>query len=233
MIMIDKCSDGGPQMSLAQWDDSIQALGSDRFDKSLRKRVQIRTPGRQEQWLYATASQQVPERGSVERVAVQNERFHTAEEAISGGSQIPCDLRHPGPVRVTRDPRDFHSAGLEPHDEEDGVADQPRQGEHFDGEEVGSREAVPVRGQKRLPGRLRAALRCGLDAVIPEDRFDRVASELVTQVLQPAADARLAGRVLVRHADDERGDVRRGIRAPGPSRLRSVVFLGNESPVPP
>jgi hypothetical protein len=55
MIVIDKRSDGRLHMSLAEWDDSIQTLGSDRSDKSLGKRVQIPTSSRQEHWLYATA----------------------------------------------------------------------------------------------------------------------------------------------------------------------------------
>ena len=89
-------------------------------------------------------------------------------------------------------------------------------------------------GEERLPRRLRAALRCGLDAVVLEDRFDRVPGDVVAEVLQPAADARVApGRILVRHADDERGDVRLGARATGASRLRTVVLLGDEPPVPP
>ena len=77
-----------------------------------------------------------------------------------------------------------------------------------------------MRGQERLPGRVRAALRCGLDAVVFEDRFDRVARHVVAETLQPAADACVApGRVLGRHADHERGDVRLGARATGASRL--------------
>ena len=88
-------------------------------------------------------------------------------------------------------------------------------------------------GEECLPGHLRAALRCGLDAVVLQDRFDRVPSDVVAEVLQPAADARVApGRILVRHAHDERGDVRLGGRATGAPRLRTVVLLGDESPVP-
>jgi hypothetical protein len=41
-------------------------------------------------------------------------------------------------------------------------------------------------GQERLPGRLRAALGCGLDAVVIEDRFDRVARRIMAETLQPA-----------------------------------------------
>ena len=91
--------------------------------------------------------------------------MHAAEEAVAGVGQVPCELCHPGLVRMTGDPGDLHGAGLELHDEEDEIADQSAQGQHLDGEKVGRREAVPVSGQKRLPGRLRAALRCGLDAV--------------------------------------------------------------------
>ena len=55
----------------------------------------------------------------------------------------------------------------------------------------------------------------------------------MAEVLQPAADALVApGKILVRHADDERGDVRLGGRATRPPRLRTVVLLGDESPVP-
>ena len=91
-----------------------------------------------------------------------------------------------------------------------------------------------MRGQERLPGRLRAARRGGLDAVVREDRFDRVARDVVAEALQPAADACVApGKVLGRHADDERSDVRLGARPTGASGLRAVVLLGHEPTVPP
>ena len=88
-------------------------------------------------------------------------------------------------------------------------------------------------GEERLPGHFRAALRGGLDAVVLQDRFDRVPSDVVAEVLQAAADARVApGRILGRHAHDERGDIRLGGRATGTPRLRTVVLLGDETPVP-
>jgi hypothetical protein len=67
-----------------------------------------------------------------------------------------------------------------------------------------------------------------------EDRFSRVARHVVAETLQPAADAGVApGRVLGRHADHERGDVRLGARATGAPRPRVVVLPGDEPPVPP
>jgi hypothetical protein len=136
-------------------------------------------------------------------------------------------------VRLTRDSGDLHRAALEFYDEEDDVADQSAHGQHLDGEEVGCRQAVPMSGQERLPGRVRAPLRCGLDAILFEDRFDRVARHVVAETLQPAADACVApGRILGCHAYHKRGDVRLGARATGASRLGSVVLLGDEPPIP-
>jgi hypothetical protein len=36
----------------------------------------------------------------MERVSVQNEKVDAAEEALIGGGQVPCDLRHPALGRV-------------------------------------------------------------------------------------------------------------------------------------
>jgi hypothetical protein len=89
------------------------------------------------------------------------------------------------------------------------------------------------RGEECLPRHLRTAFRCRLDAVVLQDRFDRVPRDVVAEVLQPATDAGVApGWILVRHADDERGDVRLGGRATRPPPLRTLVLLADESPVP-
>jgi hypothetical protein len=87
--------------------------------------------------------------------------------------------------------------------------------------------------EERLPGRLRAALWGRLDAVILQDRFDRVAGEVVPEMLQRAAEAGVAPRrILSRHARDEGREVRLGARAPRAPLLRAVVLLGNEQTVP-
>jgi hypothetical protein len=90
-----------------------------------------------------------------------------------------------------------------------------------------------MRGEERLPRRRRAALRSWLDAVVLEDRFDRVASDVVAETFQRAADACVApSRVVGHHAYDKGSDVGRGVRATRTSRLRAVVLLGDERPVP-
>jgi hypothetical protein len=70
-------------MRLAEWHDAVQALGPDGQDKPLGKRVQIRTPRGQQEWLHAAVSQQAPKRGGIERIPVQNEVLHAAEEAVA------------------------------------------------------------------------------------------------------------------------------------------------------
>jgi hypothetical protein len=88
--------------------------------------------------------------------------------------------------------------------------------------------------RKVLPRHLRPPFGCGLDAVVLQDRFHRVPRDVVAEVLQPTADASIApGWILVRHAHDERRDLRlrgRSTRAP---HLRTVVLLGDQCPVPP
>src|SRR5712691_1088423 len=66
MIMLDKRSYGSPEVPFAEWHDPLQALELGGPNKPLRKRVQIWTPGRQDQWLHATAPQQAPKAGGVE-----------------------------------------------------------------------------------------------------------------------------------------------------------------------
>ena len=62
-------------------------------------------PGQQER-LHAAVPEQAPKRGGVERIAVQNEVLHAAEEAVTGVDQVPCNLRHQQFVRrASRFPR--------------------------------------------------------------------------------------------------------------------------------
>src|ERR1700730_209005 len=60
MIMLDKFSDGRSEMPFGKEHHSVQALGLGGFDKAFRKRVQIRTPRREDQGLHATVAQQAP-----------------------------------------------------------------------------------------------------------------------------------------------------------------------------
>src|SRR5262245_34173736 len=90
-----------------------------------------------------------------------------------------------------------------------------------------------MRGEEGLPGHVRAALRCRLDAMIFEDRLDRVAGDVVAEPLKPTADARVApGLVLLCQPNHQRREVRLGARATGTSRVRAIVFLRHKRSIP-
>jgi hypothetical protein len=76
--MLDKRSYGSPEVPFAEWHYPLQALGLGGPNKPLGKRVQIWTPGRQDQWRHATAPQQASKGGGVERVSVQDEVLNAA-----------------------------------------------------------------------------------------------------------------------------------------------------------
>jgi hypothetical protein len=100
MIVVDKRADSGPEPPFAEGHDARQALGSDRPDKSLGKRVQIRTPRGQAHECHTTVAQQIPEGGGVERVSVENQVLRVAEEAIVRVGEIPRHLSYPEFVPV-------------------------------------------------------------------------------------------------------------------------------------
>ena len=155
------------------------------------------------------------------------------QEPVNGTGEVPGSLYHPSLVRFARDPRNRHGPGLELHHEEDDVTNEPSQGQDLDGEEIGRRERVPMRGEERLPRHVRAPLRCRLDAVILEDRLDRIAGHVVAERLEPTADARVTPRrILLCHADHQRGKVRLGPRATAATRVRAVIFLRHERSIP-
>src|SRR5262249_20774001 len=92
---------------------------------------------------------------------------------------------------------------------------------------------IPMSGQECLPGRLRAAVGCRLEAMVLEARLDRVAGDFVAEALQPGPDSRVApGRVLVRPADHQRDNARLGAGAPGGAVLGAGGSLGSEPAVP-
>jgi hypothetical protein len=124
MIMVDKRSDSGPEVPFAERHDARQTLGSDCPHKSLGKRVQIRTPGGQAHECHTTVTQQVPEGGGVERVSVENHVLRVTEEAVVRVREVLYHLCHPEFVRLTHDAGDLHGAGLQPHAQENDVADQ-------------------------------------------------------------------------------------------------------------
>src|SRR6476620_6471720 len=106
---------------------------------------------------------------------------------------------------------------------------RPPKRQHLHRERVGCGQTVPMSSEKRLPRRVRAALWCRCDAVVLEDRLDRLLGDIMAEALQISADPRIAPRrSLVRHAYHKRRDVWLGRRATAASRVGTVIFLGDE-----
>ena len=117
--------------------------------------------------------------------------------------------------------------------EEDKVPLEPRERQHFDGEEIAGRQAVPVRLQKRLPRHTPAALGRRVDPVVVQDPLHRGPGDRVPKVQQRAADPCIAPRrILARHPHHKRGDLPWRHRSASTSAGTSVVFPGDQCPVP-
>jgi hypothetical protein len=95
MVMVDKFSDSRPEMPFAEQHQSLQAVGLGGLDKSFGKRVQIGTPRRENQRRDATVPQAAPKGRRVQRISVQDDALHAAQESVAGGGQVPHDLHHP------------------------------------------------------------------------------------------------------------------------------------------
>jgi hypothetical protein len=93
-------------------------------NESLGKRVQVWTPGRQEQRLHSAVSQQAPEAGRVERVSVQNEGLLPNE--LQERCDCPVDACTPDEFRSQPERRigALVRAGGSRFMSEDGVADR-------------------------------------------------------------------------------------------------------------
>ena len=127
----------------------------------------------------------------------------------------------------------MYAARLQFDHEEDEVPLETGQREHFDGKEVGSREAGPMCEQERLPRRALTPLGGRVDPVVLQDPLHRVPGDLVTEVGQRTLDPRVAPlRILARHPHHEVSDLSERHRAASPSSRTAVVLLGDQPPVP-
>jgi hypothetical protein len=89
-----------------------------------------------------------------------------------------------------------------------------------------------MRAQERAPRSSLASFGCRVDASIEENALDRVATDVMAEVEQCAADARVApAAVFMRHAKHELDDVCSSTRF-RPSPAGAVVLLSNEPAVP-
>src|SRR6185436_20220916 len=82
---------------------------------------------------------------------------------------------------------DVDAARFEVDHEQHDVADEAREREDLDGEEVGRCDHAEVRLEEGLPRHRLAALGRCCKSMVGEDALDRVSSKLVTEVAERAA----------------------------------------------
>ena len=101
--------------------------------------------------------------------------------------RVARDLRYPCAIWLPDHAADLHPPGLEVDHEQQEVANESSEREHLEREEVRRGDRTQVRAKERLPRHPLAACRCRLKAVPPKDPLDRVAADLVTEVIRPSS----------------------------------------------
>ena len=130
-------------------------------------------------------------------------------------------------------PGDVDVTGLQFDHKEDEVTFQSVQREHFDRKEVTRRQPFPMRLEECLPRRTPAPIGGGGNAVVEQDPLHGVPADLVTEVGQGPAEARVAPSwILNGHPHDQLGQGVRCQRPTAATMCGAVVLLGNQSPIP-
>src|SRR3982751_2829532 len=157
-----------------------------------------------------------------------NEIALAEEDAVHGVSDLPPDLAHPQPVGGGGQARDLDFSGRQIEEEEHDKSWQPLSRPHFDREEVRGDNEFPVSREKLLPGRLAAALGCGLEAMPCEDRGHGAAGHLVPEMRQRALDPAIPPvAILFGQTYHQSLEGAGNARAPRPALGTAVVLLGD------
>src|SRR5258705_337728 len=91
----------------------------------------------------------------------------------------PANLLHPLSVGMTADTCDAHTPALQGNKEQNIVCHQPSPAQHFDCEEVASRQYILVRGEELLPRSDLAPLRRWCNPMSPEDVLHRLIRKMM------------------------------------------------------
>ncbi len=125
-------------MPLAKEHEVVETLVFDGLHKTLGVRIQVRTPGRELDRLYAARAQQFSKRVGEERIAVMNEVRGVEKKSIDGVGQISTNLPHPLAMGIDTDAADVHRPSSLLNNEEDKVAHRAEEPQCFDREEIAS-----------------------------------------------------------------------------------------------
>ena len=123
-VVLPELLDQVPQVPLAEDDELVEALVSDRFHETLRVRVAVGAVRRNRHALHAAARQQHRPRLGEHRVPIVDQVGGVAQESVHRIEQISRRLPHPIAVPSGANTCDRHSARLQLDHEEHHVADR-------------------------------------------------------------------------------------------------------------
>jgi hypothetical protein len=194
VVVLDILADDSPKVVLAKRHDPPEALGFDRTHEALGEGVEIGTSDWKPHGADVSSFEDCAKRLGEEWIAIHDEVARVAQEAIDIVSKIASNLLHPSVVRVVGDASDVHAPGFQVNHEQDEIANESKRREHFNRKEIGRRDGVPVRLEKRWPRCAFASVRRGVNAMLGENSSDRVSADFVPDVSESAANARVIPR---------------------------------------
>jgi hypothetical protein len=155
------------------------------------------------------------------------------QKSIYDVSQVTRDLLHPSAVWLVHDARNLYTSGCEVDDEQHVVPNQTSPSDSLDGEEVHGCDGVPMSTKKDAPRHALAPLGRGREPRFVQDALDGIASGVMSEVEERAADSRVTpSRIVVRRAQHELDDVGRPPRLAATASSAAVVLARDESSIP-
>ncbi len=153
------------------------------------------------------------------------------QESLFTIGEISRDLAHPLAIGPRKNSGDLDSPALEVDDEEDEISNQACPREHFDAKEVSCSDRAPMGLQERLPRHSLPADR--VEAVLEQDPFDRISTDLVSQVVERASDSGVApAGVVASHSEDQLPNYSCGSRTTRSSAFAAVILSRDQPSVP-
>jgi len=204
LIVLDVLGNELSEVPLTERNDAGETLTADGSDEALSESVEVGAPGRQTHAADAAAEQQFRELSSKHRITVMNQETRVLEEAVDGIEQAADRVLYPSLMQVSDDACDANATSFQVDSEEHVVPDDARERDDFDGDEVGGRDGAGMRLQEGRPRAASRALGSWLEPGVMEDVLDGAARQVMTEIVESAADASVApGWIVLGHAQDE------------------------------
>ena len=184
VVMLQELTDSVAKRLLAEEDQAVETLFTDRPHESLEMRIHVRGARWKPYWLNASSFQAAAKSIAEFAVAIHQQIAAVLEKAILSIGQIPGDLFHPCFVRIGGATGKANAPAGQLHYEKQIEGHQPTLGPNFNRREVDRSEHVPVSLEKRFPTGVPRPLGRWLDAVGFQDVAHRLVRDLLAQISQ-------------------------------------------------